>query len=52
MLQNQITISLEPNINDERYIKKASVKFYAYIYLENMDKTKYESILKNLNQQN
>ena len=42
---------LEPNINNEKYIKKASVKLYAYIYLENLDKTKYESIFKNLNQQ-
>ena len=41
----------KPNIYEEKYIKKASSKLYAYIYLDNADKSKYKSILKNLNQQ-
>ena len=41
----------KPNIYEEKYIKNASSKLYAYIYLDNADKSKYESILKNLNQQ-
>ena len=41
----------KPNINEEKYIKKASSKLYAYIYLDNANKSKYESILKKLNQQ-
>ena len=32
-------------------MEQTSLKLYAYIYLENFDKTKYKSILKNLNQQ-
>ena len=43
---------IEPNVYHEKYAKKAASKLYAYIYLENGDKTKYDSILKNLNQQN
>ena len=50
-IANKITTSLEPNIYNEKYIKKASEKLYAYIYLENSDMTKYESIFKSLNHQ-
>ena len=39
------------NMNEEKYIRKASSKLYAYTYLDNADKIKYGSILKNLNQQ-
>ena len=42
----------EPKEYHKKYAKKAASKLYAYIYLENGDKTKYDSILKNLNQQN
>ena len=30
----------KPNINEEKYIKKASSKLYAYIYLDNVNKSK------------
>ena len=39
------------NINEDNYIKNASSKLYAYIYLDNAINSKYESIFKNLNQQ-
>ena len=48
---NNITTSINPNAYDEKYVKSASSKLYTYIYLENDNKTKYKSILKNLNQQ-
>ena len=38
-------------MHHEKYTKKAASKLYAFIYLENADKTKYDLILKNLNQQ-
>ena len=41
----------KPTIQDEKYAKKASEKFYAFLYIDNADKNKYESLLKNLNQQ-
>ena len=41
----------KPNMNEEKQIRHASSKLYAYIYLDNANKSKYESILKNLNQQ-
>ena len=48
-VQDTIT---EPKVYHEKYAKKVVSKLYAYIYLKNSDKTKYDSILKNLNQQN
>ena len=36
----------KPNINEEKYIRKASSKLYAYMYLDNADKSKYELISK------
>ena len=48
---NNNTNMKEPNIYEEKYTTKAASKLYAYIYLDNADKTKYDSILKNLNQQ-
>ena len=41
----------KPKIYEEKYIRKASSKLYAYIYMDNANKSKYELILKNLNQQ-
>ena len=41
----------KPNINEEKQIRKSSSKLHAYIYLDNANKSKYESIFKNLNQQ-
>ena len=38
-------------IYEEKFTKMALSKLYAYIYLDNADKNKYESILINLNQQ-
>ena len=34
----------KPNINEEQYIRKVFSKLYAYIYLGNTEKSKYESI--------
>ena len=39
----------KPEIYEERFTTRASSKLYAYIYLDNADKNKYESILKNFN---
>ena len=44
--------SLDPNPYKNKYSRKAAPKFYAYMYMENSNKSKYKSILKNLNQQN
>ena len=41
----------KPTTQDKKYIKKAASKLYAFIYIDNADKSKYESLLKNLNQQ-
>ena len=41
----------KPTTQDKKYIKKAASKLYAFIYIDNADKNKYESLLKNLNQQ-
>ena len=49
---NGIFKSIEPNPFKAKYLRKAAKKIYVYIYLENADKTKYDSSLKNLNQQN
>ena len=49
---NGIFESIKLNPFEAKYLRKAAEKFYACIYLENADKTKYDSILKNLNQQN
>ena len=48
---NNITSSTKPNVYDNKYVKNASFKLYAYIYLENADKSKYDLVLKSLNQQ-
>ena len=42
----------EPNPFEIKYSRKAASKFYTYVYLDNSDKSKYKSILKNPNQQN
>ena len=49
-VSNRIFESIEPNPFEAKYSRKAAKKFYAYVYLENANKTKYNSILKNLNQ--
>ena len=49
---NGIRTKKDPNTFVDKYIKKAASKLYAYIYLKNSDKFKYEMILKNINQQN
>ena len=49
---NDVIASQDPNPFDDKYLRKAASNFYVYIYLENSDKSKYKSILKNLNQQN
>ena len=41
----------KPDIYNEKFTSKVASKLYAYTYLDNADKGKYESILKNLNQQ-
>ena len=41
----------KPEIYEERFATRTSSKLYAYIYFDNADENKYESILKNLNQQ-
>ena len=51
VMNNATSNESKPKINDEKYVKKASSKLYAYIYINNADKNKYESLLKNLNQQ-
>ena len=50
-IANNITTSTKPNVNEDEYVKNAPSKLYAYICLENANKTKYDSILKSLNQQ-
>ena len=30
------------NINEEKYVRKAFSKLYAYLYLDNANKSKYE----------
>ena len=52
IIVNGIITYKGPNTFEDKNTKKAASKLYAYIYLENSDKSKYESILKNLNQQN
>ena len=37
----------KPKIYEEKYIRKASSKLYAYIYLDNADKSKCELIKNN-----
>ena len=49
---NRIFKIIDLNPFKAKYSRKAAKKFYTYEYLENADKTKYNSILKNLNQQN
>ena len=43
-ITNNITTSTKPNVYDNKYVKNASSKLYAYMYLENVDKSKYYSI--------
>ena len=50
--ENEIIASQEPNPLETKYLRKAASKLYAYVYLDNSDKSKYKSILKNLNLQN
>ena len=38
-----------PNLCDDKYIKLSTNKLYAYIYLENANQSKCNSVLKNLN---
>ena len=35
-----------PNVYDKKWTKFAAIKIYAYIYLENLDQSKYGSVLK------
>ena len=50
--ENETIASQEPNVFEIKYLRKAASKLYAYVYLDNSDKSKYDSILKNFNQQN
>ena len=50
--ENDVITIQDPNPFETKYSRKAASKFYVYVYLDNSDKSKYESILKNLNQQN
>ena len=47
--ENAINSRQEPNPFKTKYSRKAAWKFYSYVYLDNSDKSKYKSILKNLN---
>ena len=47
--ENEIIASQEPNQYETKHSRKAASKFNAYIYLDNSDKSKYDSILKILN---
>ena len=50
-IANNKTTSTKPNGYDDEYVKNVSSKLYEHIYLENANKTKYDSILKSLKQQ-
>ena len=43
-IANGVIVSQDPNSFKTKYSRKAASKFYAYVYLENSDKSKYKSI--------